>query len=1137
MLQYQKSKSTSPQAFLNPLTRLTGSLTNFSNIIQDIRILLSEWEPETKEQERLQEIADKSTDLVDELLLRLNKYQEIGASNLTIPERTRRAFKRMNWDQNEIQEWRDRMSLHLQLLNSCEKQLASQRACRIEQGVHHLVERSNQQERDHVLNWIATFDHGVRQSNLYGKREEGTGEWFISSEKFQRWVESKDGLLFCPGPPGAGKTILASIVIQNLLNHFGSDRDTGIAYHYCDFQQEGETFDMILSSILRQFAQCSESLPDDIQALYNKYKDKGSRPDSTEISNALETVASMYSRCLIVIDGLDECAAGSDVVAYLRGLPGANILVTCRDYPDIVGSLEYKGGIRLEVRAMDADVRRYLDRKMRRLDRVIKHDQQLRNNISDAILAASGGMFLLARLHVEYLAGMMSIRAVKNAVAALPTGTSTYDDAYDNTMRRIESQPGEEATKAKEVLAWLTFAKRPLRIEELPTAIIVEETDTNIDEESLTEIDYLASVCAGLVDIRNGSITLIHSTTKEYLKRRLENWRQDPNAAIATSCLTYLLFPTFDVEFSKLQEYPQRQKAENELYSLLEYSLDYVAAHVRLAKVKPPCVDTFLSSDSKITKNWLLLISKRGDEHGESVAKWLIQQGVCTEVCDPQGRTPLHYAVLNGWKRCVSLLLERGVILSADIDNMTPLHYTVKTDAEDIALAFINAGISVNTPVARHTYLPSNYYGRVAYGLKDSEKLLVQKSHTEDGLTSLHLATLTGSQRMTRFFLDHGANPNFRSESGETPLNLALRWDVNGPKRPNVVDFWNDPDNRLEFILEYTDFDDGDDYYSIRDWIQERRLEIIDLLLDRPEVDVNAQDNFGFSPLHIAANNKYLSGLVVQKLIDKGADISLRTSEKKTPLHLAVASRNDAIVPKLLAIGANPTDTDSDGLNALHYAVKKSDLQMLQVISTLIPDSSSATILQLKDNHGQNVLHHLMAHGCVDVDLIANVVKRVHGVNDVNDKGMTPMAIFLSVSGFCKSATNEEILDLLFEHGADPSFTTPGGLSLAHLAAGSHRVSEGILRKLASQGISLTAKDERGRTVLHHASIEGSLTEEVLCYLHEEVNLPLDIRDKQGKTALDYAIEKGKEDHRPNRFRRGRWKATERLLRGMEKEA
>jgi hypothetical protein len=205
-------------------------------------------------------------------------------------------------------------------------------------------------------------------------------------------VESKDGLLFCPGLPGAGKTILASIAIQHLTNHFKSDRDTGIAYHYCDFQQEGETFDLILSDIVRKLAECSGSLPDDIRALYNKYKDKGNRPEPTDIPIMLKTVASMYSRCFIVIDGLDECPAGSDVVAHLRSLPGANILVTCRDYPDIVSELESKGGVRLEVRAMDDDVRRYLDRNMRSLDRVIKHDQQLRKNISDAILAASGGM-------------------------------------------------------------------------------------------------------------------------------------------------------------------------------------------------------------------------------------------------------------------------------------------------------------------------------------------------------------------------------------------------------------------------------------------------------------------------------------------------------------------------------------------------------------------------------------------------------------------------------------------------------------------------------------------------------------------------------------------------------------------------
>jgi len=315
-------------------------------------------------------------------------------------------------------------------------------------------------------------------------------------------------------------------------------------------------------------------------------------------------------------------------------------------------------------------------------------------------------------------------------------------------------------------------------------------------------------------------------------------------------------------------------------------------------------------------------------------------------------------------------------------------------------------------------------------------------------------------------------------------------------------------------------------------------LAIIDLLLESPEVDVNAQDTYGISPLHIAARNQYLSKPVFQKLINKGANISLRTAKNETSLHVAIASLNDGVVSKLLALGADPADQNANGHNALHKAARNGHFLIVQDILTWTPKSSLQAILESKDHHGQNVLHHLLgSRGSVNVDLTAYLLERATGINDLDNEGMTPVAIFLSKRGLYAHQSDPYILDHMFGNGADPSFTTAEGLGLVHLAAGTSRLSVGLLQGLARGGVSLTSTDERGRTVLHHASKKGALTEEVLCYLHEEVNLPLDIRDKQGKTALDYAIEKGKEDHGPTRSKRGRWEATERLLRGMEKEA
>ncbi len=58
--------------------------------------------------------------------------------------------------------------------------------------------------------------------------------------------------LFCPGPPGAGKKILTTVVVDHLLTNLRSHDDTiGIAYSCCDYKkQEEQTLINLASSLV-----------------------------------------------------------------------------------------------------------------------------------------------------------------------------------------------------------------------------------------------------------------------------------------------------------------------------------------------------------------------------------------------------------------------------------------------------------------------------------------------------------------------------------------------------------------------------------------------------------------------------------------------------------------------------------------------------------------------------------------------------------------------------------------------------------------------------------------------------------------------------------------------------------------------
>lgn len=81
-------------------------------------------------------------------------------------------------------------------------------------------------------------------------------------------------------------------------------------------------------------------------------------------------------------------------MAQLRGLQGANILATSRAIPDIANDPVLKGSSILEVHARGTDVRKYLNRNMPQLSRFVARDQQLQEDICNAILGASEGMWV-----------------------------------------------------------------------------------------------------------------------------------------------------------------------------------------------------------------------------------------------------------------------------------------------------------------------------------------------------------------------------------------------------------------------------------------------------------------------------------------------------------------------------------------------------------------------------------------------------------------------------------------------------------------------------------------------------------------------------------------------------------------------
>lgn len=217
--------------------------------------------------------------------------------------------------------------------------------------------RDRREEHQLILDWLTPADYSTQQSDFIRRRQEGTGEWLLKSNEFQEWVRQSKQTLFCLGIPGAGKTIVTSIVVEDLCTGFQNDTSIGIAYLYCNFrrQQEQKPEDL-LAGLLKQLVQEQPSILDNLRGLYNRHKSKRTCSSFGEISKVLHSVVTDYSKAFIFIGALDECQVsdGREMLLLeifnLQAKTGANLFATSRFIPEIMKKLE--GSISLEICAV-----------------------------------------------------------------------------------------------------------------------------------------------------------------------------------------------------------------------------------------------------------------------------------------------------------------------------------------------------------------------------------------------------------------------------------------------------------------------------------------------------------------------------------------------------------------------------------------------------------------------------------------------------------------------------------------------------------------------------------------------------------------------------------------------------------------
>lgn len=260
-------------------------------------------------------------------------------------------------------------------------------------------EHKQNEERQIITDWLSPIKHDSQHSDIVAKRHEGTGQWLLNSDKFQHWLNKDNQILFCPGMPGAGKTMIASIAIDYLYAAHQTDPSIGIAYLYCNFQLQDEQKPVqLLASLLKRLLERRPTLPDSTKNLYECHKSKQTRPSLKEISKELQSIITSFSTTFIAIDALDECQLSDgdessflSEILSLQANTRVNLFVTSRPIPRI--EKQFQGCASLKIRASEEDVDRYINGRMQCLPSFVQKNPDMQKKIKTEIIKAVDGMY------------------------------------------------------------------------------------------------------------------------------------------------------------------------------------------------------------------------------------------------------------------------------------------------------------------------------------------------------------------------------------------------------------------------------------------------------------------------------------------------------------------------------------------------------------------------------------------------------------------------------------------------------------------------------------------------------------------------------------------------------------------------
>ncbi|SLM34305.1 P-loop containing nucleoside triphosphate hydrolase [Lasallia pustulata] len=711
-------------------------------------------------------------------------------------------------------------------------------------------------------------------------------------------------LLWVSAAPGCGKSVLSRALIDE-RRVCKNPMDSTVCYFFFKDGQEQRTHSTdALSALLHQLFENTGLITYALPS-YRNYGKK-LRDAFSELWEILVRSArdSEVGEIVCVLDPLDECEQNArkqlteKLVSFLSQIePHDNpsfalkFLITSRPYDDleqyfqplsgVSTYLHFDGDDKSQIIGQEIDL--VIDAKIPSIAGDFSDED--RKRISQRLKKMDNRTYLWLFLTIDIIAGSRSkFRKVSSIDSLLSDLPSKISDAYERILTRSSDE-----VQARILLHLIVAARRPLSLAEANVALTLATHEGNCTSYKKLDLWPLRSfkstienMCGLFVSVRDGKVSLIHQTAREFLVRNTElpelrsgKWQgcldmATAHGTISQVCLDYLNLDDFaSISQGQLDQDNGAQQGDKS-YCLLDYAALNWAVH-------------YISQDNKRAKD-----------------SWRAAQNLCNILLPQQSYWFDIY--------CDSVDV-RSDWTSLGIASLLGLTY--------VAESFLDEGADIN---AQGGECGNALQTASERGRDEVVQMLLDKGadvNAQGGMygNALQAASERGHDQVVRMLLDKGADVNAQGGMYGNALQAASL---------------ADHDQVVQMLLDKgADVNaQGGRYGNALQAASSRgHDQVVQMLLDKG-ADVNAQGGMYGNALQAAS----LADHDQVMLLDKGADVNARGGRYGNALQAASLRGHDEVVQMLLDKGADVNAQGGRFGNALQAASSRGDDQVVQML-------------------------------------------------------------------------------------------------------------------------------------------------------------------------------------------------------------